>query len=449
MLEFIQEKLGKALSSLTGKGLLTEADVDAALRELRVSLLEADVALPAIKHLMTLVRERAVGEAVLKGANPGQQVVKIVYDALVELLGEGVALQLNAAPPAVILMCGLQGGGKTTTSGKLAKYLADTQKKRVMLASLDVYRPAAIEQLAILADKVGAQRFDHASSDVMVRAKAAMAEAKKSSVDVLIVDTAGRLAVDEALMAELVAVRDLVKPTASLLVADGQTGQVAVEVAKAFHEKIDLTGLVLTRMDGDARGGAALSVRHITGVPILFLGMGEGVGALEVFRPEGLAGRILGQGDVVALVQKMQNAAASEDGAKLEEKLMSGKQLDMNDLKKQMLMMKKMGGMSGMLDLLPGMGALKGKIDPSKVDDKLVIRQIAVIDSMTAAERKNPLILNAKRRIRIAKGCGLTVHDVNKVVKMHEQMNQMTKMMRSGQLQKMMAGMKGMKGMKR
>ncbi len=442
MLEFIQEKLGKALSSLTGKGLLTEADVDAALRELRVSLLEADVALPAIKHLMAAVRERAVGEAVLKGTNPGQQVVKIVYDALVELLGAETALALNATPPVVILMCGLQGGGKTTTSGKLAKLLQDTQKKRVMLASLDVYRPAAIEQLAILAEKTGAHSFTHDSTDVMVRAKAAMAEAKKLSMDVLIVDTAGRLAIDADMMAELEQVRDLVKPTASLLVADGQTGQVAVDVAKAFHEKISLTGLVLTRMDGDARGGAALSMRFITGVPILFLGTGEGVAALEAFRPEGLAGRILGQGDVVALVQKMQDAASSEDGAKLEQKMLSGKSLDMNDLKKQMLMMKKMGGMSGMLDMLPGMGALKGKIDPSKVDDKIIIRQVAVIDSMTAQERKNPSVLNAKRRIRIAKGCGLTVHDVNKVMKMHEQMNQMTKMMRSGQLQKMMRSFK-------
>lgn len=445
MLEFIQEKLGKALAGLTGKGLLTEADVDAALRELRVSLLEADVALPAIKHLMATVRERAVGEAVLKGANPGQQVVKIVYDALVELLGEAAPLTLNVAPPAVILMCGLQGGGKTTTSGKLAKWLQESQKKRVMLASLDVYRPAAIEQLSILAEKSGAVDFVHDSMDVMVRAKAALVAAKKQSVDVLIVDTAGRLAVDENLMAELENVRDLVKPAASLLVADGQTGQIAVEVAKAFHERIALTGLVLTRMDGDARGGAALSMRHITGVPIVFLGMGEQLGALEAFRPDGLAGRILGQGDVVALVQKMQTAAASEDGAKLEQKLMSGKSLDMNDLKKQMLMMKKMGGMSGMLDMLPGMGALKGKLDASKVDDNVIKHQIAVIDSMTAAERKNPIILNAKRRIRIAKGCGLTVHDVNKVVKMHEQMNQMTKMMKSGKLQQMMAQMKGRK----
>lgn len=437
MLEFIQEKLGKALAGLTGKGLLTEADVDAALRELRVSLLEADVALPAIKHLLGMVRERAVGEAVLKGANPGQQVVKIVYDALVELLGKETPLDLKAAPPAVVLMCGLQGGGKTTTTAKLAKWLKEAQKKSVYVASLDVYRPAAIEQLGILARQVGAGVLGSSSDDVAARAKAALKEAKAAGADVLILDTAGRLAIDEALMAELEKVRDLAKPVATLLVADGQTGQVAVEVAKAFHERIGLTGLVLTRMDGDARGGAALSMRFITGVPIVFLGMGEQVGALEAFRPDGLAGRILGQGDVVALVGKLQEAAAGEDSAKLEQKLMSGQKLDMNDMRKQFAMMKKMGGMAGLLEFLPGMGAMKGKLDATKMDGKVMARQMAMIDSMTPQERKNPLVLNAKRRLRIAKGSGVTVNDVNKLVKMHEQMNQMAKMMKSGALQKM------------
>jgi signal recognition particle subunit SRP54 len=438
MLEFIQEKLGKALAGLTGKGLLTEADVDAALRELRVSLLEADVALPAIKHLLATVRERAVGEAVLKGTNPGQQVVKIVYDALVELLGAAVPFEVKAAPPAVILLCGLQGGGKTTTAGKLAKWLKDTQKKTIYMASLDVYRPAAIEQLSTLAERVGVSVLHSDSRDVMVRAKAALAEGKKLSADIIILDTAGRLAIDEELMAELVKVRDLAKPAATLLVADGQTGQVAVEVAKAFNEQIGVSGLVLTRMDGDMRGGAALSMRFITGVPIVFAGVGEAVGALEPFRPDGLAGRILGQGDVVALVGKLQAAAEGEDGSKLEQKLLSGKSLDMNDLKKQFRMVSKMGGMAGMLDLLPGMGALKGKLNGAQMDPAVMKRQIAVIDSMTAAERKNPLLLNAKRRLRIAKGAGVTVNEVNKLVKMHEQMNQMTKMMRSGALQKMM-----------
>lgn len=438
MLEFIQEKLGKALAGLTSKGLLTEADVDAGLRELRVSLLEADVALGAIKHLMGVVRERAVGEAVLKGANPGQQVVKIVYDALVELLGAEAPLELKAAPPAVVLMCGLQGGGKTTTSAKLAKWLQETQKKKVFLASLDVYRPAAIEQLGMLAAQVEAGVLESSSEDVLVRAKAALKEAKAAGADVVILDTAGRLTVDDALMAELVKVRDFAKPAATLLVADGQTGQVAVEVAKAFHEQVGLTGLVLTRMDGDARGGAALSMRFVTGVPIVFLGMGEKVEALEVFRPDGLAGRILGQGDVVALVGKLQQASEGEDNAKLEQKLMSGQKLDMNDMRKQFSMMKKMGGMAGLMDFLPGAGALKGKLDASKLDGKVMTRQMAMIDSMTPQERKNPLVLNAKRRLRIAKGSGVTVNDVNKLVKMHEQMNQMTKLMKSGALQKML-----------
>lgn len=438
MFEYISEKLNKAFAGITGKGLLTEADVDGALRELRVSLLEADVALPAIKHLVGLVRERAVGESVLKGVNPGQQVVKIVYDALLELLGTEVKFEVRAAAPAVVLMCGLQGGGKTTTSAKLAKWLVETQKKSVFLASLDVYRPAAIEQLAVLGAKIGVPVLESASPDVMVRAKEALAAAKKASADVVILDTAGRTNVDADMMAELVKVKDFAKPAATVLVADGQTGQVAVEVAKSFHEAVPLTGLVLTRMDGDARGGAALSMRFITGVPILFLGMGEGVGAFEVFRPDGLAGRILGQGDVVALVSKVQAAVQGEDSAKIEQKLMSGAKLDFNDLKKQFLMMKKLGGMAGLLDLMPGAGALKSKIGAGKLDDKVMLRQVAIIDSMTPAERKNPLVLNARRRVRIAKGAGVQVSDVNKLVKMQEQMNQMAKMMRSGALGKMM-----------
>lgn len=437
MFEFIADKLNKAFSGITGKGLLTEADVDAALRALRVSLLEADVALPAIKHLVGLVRERAIGESVLKGVNPGQQVVKIVYDALLELLGQEVAFEVRAAAPAVVLMCGLQGGGKTTTSAKLAKWLMEGQKKSVYLASLDVYRPAAIEQLAVLAGKIGAQVLESDSTDVMVRAKEALAAAKKASADIVILDTAGRTNVDDEMMAELVKVKDFAKPAATILVADGQTGQIAVEVAQAFHAAVPLTGLVLTRMDGDARGGAALSMRYITGVPILFLGMGEAVGAFEVFRPEGLAGRILGQGDVVALVSKVQAAVAGEDNTRIEQKLLSGAKLDFNDLKKQFTMMKKLGGMAGLLDLMPGMGAIKNKLDTSKLDDKVVVRQVAIIDSMTPEERKNPLVLNARRRVRIAKGAGVQVADVNKLVKMHEQMNQMAKMMRSGALGKM------------
>ncbi|NBV54158.1 MAG: signal recognition particle protein [Proteobacteria bacterium] len=445
MFEFISEKLGKAMSFFSGKGLLTEADVDAGLRELRMSLLEADVALPAIKHLLGIVRERAVGEAVLKGVNPGQQIVKIVYDALLELLGSETKLELKGAAPQVILLCGLQGGGKTTTAGKLAKWLMDTRihgrKQTVMLASLDVYRPAAIEQLGILAEKVGALGFESDSDKVPVRAKAALAAAKKQGADVLILDTAGRTVVDAELMDELADVHALAKPSATLLVADGQVGQSAVEVAQAFHARVPLTGLVLTRMDGDMRGGAALSMRHITGVPILFLGLGEKLEAFEVFRPEGMAGRILGQGDVVALVQKVQAATQGEDSAKLEQKLLSGQALDMNDLKKQFAMMKRLGGMAGLLDLMPGMGSMKDKI-AGQVDDKMIARQIAVVDSMTPEERRKPMILNGKRRLRIAKGAGVTVQDVNKLVKMHEQMNQMAKMMRGGGLQKLLGRMR-------
>lgn len=439
MFDLIAEKLTKAFSSLTGKGLLTEADVDAALRELRVALLEADVALPAIKHLMETVRTRAVGEAVLKGVNPGQMVVKIVYDAMVELLGGPVpaTLALNVAPPAVILMCGLQGGGKTTTSGKLAKWLKEQQKKTVYLASLDVYRPAAITQLSLLATQCGVLVLESESTDVSTRLKLALEGAKKANADVVILDTAGRLTVDAGMMAELKQIAALAKPAATLLVADGQTGQVAVDVAKTFHAEVPLTGLVLTRMDGDARGGAALSMRYITGVPLLFMGMGEKLDALDVFRPEGVAGRILGQGDVVALVSKMQAAATPEDTAKLEQKFMSGQALDMNDLRKQIGMMKKMGGLKGMMDFMPGMGALKTKLGGAQMDEKVLSRQMAIIDSMTRQERKNPLVLNAKRRIRIAKGAGTDVAAVNKLVKMHEQMNQMAKMMRSGALQKM------------
>lgn len=443
MFDFLSEKLAKTFNALTGKGLLTEQDVDGALRELRVSLLEADVALPAIKHLLNLVRERAIGEAVLRGVNPGQQVVKIVYDTLLELLGEQVTLELKVAPPAVILLCGLQGGGKTTTAGKLAKWLKETQKKHVYMASLDVYRPAAIEQLRVLGQRVGVPVLESDSSDVKTRTRTALAEAKKTSADVIILDTAGRLAIDEDLMTELDMVAGLSSPAATILVADGQTGQSAVDTARAFNDRVPLTGLVLTRMDGDARGGAALSMRFVTGVPILFLGLGEAVEALQAFRPDGLAGRILGQGDVVALVQKMQDAGKGEDTAKLEQKFMRGDTMDFDDLKKQLSMMKKMGGMAGMLDLLPGAGALKGKLDASKLNDRSVLRQIAIIDSMTPLERKNPLLLNAKRRIRIAKGAGVTVNDINKLVKVQEQMNQMAKMMKSGKLQKMMGKMPG------
>lgn len=442
MFTFLADKLQTAFQSLTGKGLLTEADVDAALRELRLSLLEADVALPAIKHLLAGVRARAVGQDVLKGINPGQQVVKIVYDEMVALLGDTGELTLNAAPPVVVLLCGLQGSGKTTTAGKLAKWLADKHKKKVFLASLDVYRPAAIEQLATVAQRVGVPVLESDSSDVPTRTKQAIKAAEQALADVLILDTAGRGDVDEALLAELAAVYKLAKPANTLLVADAQMGQAAATVANAFKQTVPLTGLVLTRLDGDARGGAMLSMRHETGVPLLFVGLGEGLDKLEPFRAEGMAGRILGQGDVVSLVQKVQDAVSEDDAASLQAKLMSGQGFDMNDIKKQIGMMRKMGGMGMMLDLLPGMGQLRKQIDQSKLDPKLLNRQVAVIDSMTAAERKNPNLLNARRRQRIAAGAGVDVASVNKIVKMHEQLNQVAKLIKKGGI----SGLMGMLG---
>lgn len=445
MFDFLAEKLQGALKSLTGKGLLTEADVDAALRELRLGLIEADVALPAIKHLLANVREKAVGQDVLKGVNPGQQVVKIVYDGLVELLGEGGELAFNAAPPVVIVLCGLQGSGKTTTAGKLAKWLSDKAKKKVMLASLDVYRPAAIEQLATVAGQVGVPVLESASQKPLERTKQALAEAKKGLADVLILDTAGRGDVDEALLKELAEIHKLSTPLHTLLVADAQMGQAASGVAKAFKGTVPLTGLVLTRLDGDARGGAVLSVRHETGVPVVFVGMGEGLDKLEPFRADGVAGRILGQGDVVSLVQKVQEAVSEDEAMSLQTKLMSGAGFDMNDIKKQIGMMKRMGGMGMLMDLMPGMGALKKQVDASKLDPKVLNRQIALIDSMTPAERKNPNLLNAKRRVRIATGAGQKVEDLNKLMKMHEQLNTVAKMMRKGGIQ----GLMGMLGGRR
>lgn len=441
MLDFISTKLQNALKSLTGKGRLTEADVDATLRELRLGLIEADVALPAIKHMLANVRAKAVGQDVLTGVNPGQQVVKIVYDELVALLGEGGELTLTGAPPVVILMCGLQGSGKTTTSGKLAKYLQEKLKKKVYLASLDVYRPAAIEQLATVAQRVGVPVLENDSDKPLERTKQALAAAKKGLADVLILDTAGRSDVNAELLDELAAIHKLAKPAHTVLVADAQMGQMAVSVANAFKETVPLTGLVLTRLDGDARGGAALSLRHQTGVPIQFIGMGEALDKLEPFRAEGLAGRILGQGDVVSLVQKVQDAVSEDEAMSLQTKLMEGHGFDMSDIKKQLLFMKKLGGFSMLMDLMPGMGALKDKVDSSKLDPKILLRQVAVVDSMTPAERKDPSILNAKRRQRIAAGAGVKVEDVNKLVKMHEQLNMVAKAMKKGGLQGLMSMM--------
>ncbi len=430
MFDQLSGRLKKTFDRLTSRGLLTELDVEDACREIRIALLEADVALPVIKRFMLIVKEKAVGDKVLSAVSPGQQIIKIVNDALVDIFGEGEELNLATQPPAIIMMVGLQGSGKTTTTGKLAKLLKDKQNKKVLLASLDIYRPAAQAQLQTLAERVGVGSVEIiAKQKPLEITKRAIKQAKQEGYDVLFLDTAGRTEIDDDLMAELTAVKNLANPIETMLIADSLTGQVAVKVADTFNTKIGITSISLTRMDGDGRGGAALSMREVTGKPIKFVGMGEGMGALEVFRPESVANRILGMGDIVSLVEKVQEAASEEDMADMEEKFMSGKGMNLNDLRKQLKMMQKMGGLSSMMGLIPGMGKFKDKIDPSKIDDKAIVHQIAVIDSMTPLERKNPAILNAKRRKRIAGGAGVTVNVVNKLIKSHLQMGKMMKKM--------------------
>ena len=448
MFDQLSGKLKGVFDKITARGRLTEADVDEALRGVRVALLEADVALPAIKAFMVRVREEAVGEKVLKSVKPSEQIIKVVHDGLVEVLGEAEDLNLKAQPPAVILMAGLQGSGKTTTTAKLAKYLKDKQRKKVLVASVDIYRPAAQEQLAVMADRAEVDSLEIvADQKPLAITKRAIKEAKKGGYDVLFIDTAGRHDIDQDMMDELEAIKKETNPSETLLVADGLTGQVAVDIADAFNKKVGTTGIVLTRMDGDGRGGAALSMRHVTGCPIKFLGTGENLDGLQKFDPERLAGRILDMGDIVEMVEKAQAAVSEEDAAAMQEKMMSGK-FNLADMKKQMKMMQKMGSLSDIMGMMPGMGKMKDKIDPSKLDDKMVVRQIAVIDSMTPLERRNPQILNAKRRKRIAAGAGLGVQDVNKLIKSHAQMQSaMKKLKKMGGMGALMGMMKGKKGM--
>ncbi len=444
MFDQLSGKLKTVFDNLSGRGRLSESDVDEALRGVRLALLEADVALPVIKHFMEEVREQAVGESVLKAVKPSEQIIKIVHDGLVNVLGTGEDLNLRMQPPAVILMSGLQGSGKTTTTAKLAKRLKEKDNKRVMLASLDIYRPAAQEQLAVVAKRVGVDSLAIIEGQIPTDiTKRAITEAKKNGYDVLILDTAGRHEIDQTMMDELLAVKKIAAPAETLLVADGLTGQVAVDIATAFNDKIGVTGIILTRMDGDGRGGAALSMREVTGQPIKFLGMGEGLDALTPFEPERLAGRILGMGDVVELVEKAQQVVSEEEAEAMQEKMMSGK-FNLLDLKKQIQAMQKMGSLSDLMGMMPGMGAMKDKVDPSKLDDKMLVRQIAAIDSMTKIERLNPHILNAKRRKRIAAGAGISVNDVNKLIKsfetMQTAMKRIKKMGGLGALANMMGG---------
>lgn len=426
MFDTLAEKLSGVFDRLARRGALTESDVDTAMREIRIALLEADVALPVVKDFVAKVREQAVGQAVVKSVTPSQMVVKIVNDALVETLGgENAALDLNAPAPVPVLMVGLQGSGKTTTSAKLALRLKK-DKKRVLLASLDVYRPAAQEQLAQLGKQI-----DVAVLPVIVGEKPkaiaarAMAEAKKG-YDVVILDTAGRLHIDLDMMAEVAEVRALVNPHETLLVVDALAGQDAANIAREFNEKIGITGIVLTRIDGDSRGGAALSMRAVTGRPIKFLGAGEKVEALEPFHPDRLAGRILGMGDVVSLVETATEKMDKDEAERVAKRMMDGR-FDLNDLLSQLRQMQKMGDLKGLLGLIPGMGKFKAQIDAAKIDDKVFKRQEAIILSMTPRERRNPDIIKASRKKRIADGCGLTVQEVNKLLKQYDQMADMMK----------------------
>lgn len=430
MFESLTNRLGGIFDGLKGRGVLREEDVTEALRMIRVALLEADVALPVARDFVEQVKAEAVGEKVIRAVKPGQQVVKIVHDQLIKTLGhEETALNLNVAPPAVILMAGLQGSGKTTTAGKLAKFLKDKQRKKVLLASLDIYRPAAQEQLDVLAKKtdVGSLPIVKGESAVKIT-KRALETARLEGYDVLILDSAGRLSIDEALMQELAGVRDLAKPADILLVADALTGQDAVNTAKNFNERIGITGIVLTRVDGDSRGGAALSMRAVTGKPIKFLGMGEQMDALQAFDAERIAGRILDMGDIVALVEKAHENIEIDDARKVAEKMAKGK-FDLSDFLSQLKQMKKMGGLSGLMGFMPGMGKLKGLMENANVDDSILKKQEAIILSMTLKEREKPELLNASRRKRIAAGSGTTVQEVNKLLKQFQDMQTMMKRM--------------------
>jgi signal recognition particle subunit SRP54 len=432
MFESLQSRLSGVFGKLRGRGALSEADVDAALAEVRTALIEADVALPVVKDFIDQVRPRAIGENVIRSVTPGQQVVKIVHDVLIETLGQENAALNIGSPPAPILMVGLQGSGKTTTSAKLGLLLQTKDKKRVLMASLDTSRPAAMEQLRVLGEQAGIATLPIvAGQGPLDIAKRALASAKVGGYDAVILDTAGRQHVDEQLMAEIASIKALVNPHETLLVADALTGQDAVNIAKSFHDRVTVTGIILTRVDGDGRGGAALSMRSVTGAPIKFLGAGEKLDALEPFHPARVAGRILDMGDVVSLVEKASETLDRHEAEKIAAKMKKG-QFDMNDLKAQLNQMKKLGGMKGVLGMLPGVGKIKDQLDAAGLDDKILTRQEAIIQSMTKQERSDPDVINGSRRKRIAAGAGVEVSEVNKLLKMHRQMADMMKKMGKG-----------------
>jgi signal recognition particle subunit SRP54 len=448
MFENLSTRLGTVFDRLRGRGALSEADVGEAMREIRIALLEADVALPVVKDFVTRVRERAVGQDVIKSVTPGQMVVKIVHDELVAVLGAETSELIMGGPPTVILMAGLQGSGKTTTSAKLARRLRLRERKKVLLASLDTQRPAAQHQLEVLAKQVEVTGLPIVQGQKPLEiASRALETARREGYDVLILDTAGRLSIDESLMAELVQVRDLARPHETLLVADSLTGQDAVNTARIFHERVGITGIVLTRMDGDARGGAALSMRHVTGRPIKLVGMGEKLDALEPFHPERVAARILDMGDVVSLVEKAAETVDRDEAERLAKKLQKGR-FDLSDLRSQLEQMRKMGGMKSILAKLPGVQKMQKQLAEANIDEKMIGRQCAIIDSMTRAERRNADLINASRKRRIATGSGTTVQEINRLLKQHRQMSDMMKKVKKmggmANLQQMLGGGRGL-----
>ena len=442
MFEALSDRLGQVFDRLKGKGSLSEGDVNAAMREVRIALLEADVAVDVVKSFIDGVKERAIGQEVTKSVTPGQQVIKIVNDNLIEMLGKEPAwIELNAVPPVPILMVGLQGSGKTTTAAKIASRLTRRDKKKVLMASLDVTRPAAREQLRVLGEQIEVSTLPIAEGETAVSiAKRAMTASRLQGYDVVILDTAGRVTIDQGLMNEIKQVSEITKPAETILVADALTGQDAVTTAKNFHQNVGVTGIVLTRMDGDSRGGAALSMRSVTGVPIKAVGTGEKLENLEDFHPERVAGRILGMGDVVSLVEKAAETIEVEEAEKIALKMQKG-QFDFNDMLKQLQQVSKMGGLGGVLAMLPGVGKLQKQMANVGVDDKSIARQVAIIQSMTAQERKTPKLLNASRKRRVASGSGTTAQEINRLIKQQMEMGRMMKKVGK------MGGLKGLGGL--
>ena len=445
MFDNLTDRLSKTIKNLRGQGRLTEANIKDALRDVRMALLEGDVALPVVKDFIERVRERAEGQEVTRSLSPGQMLVKVVNDELVHMMGDvNDELNLSVQPPAVILMAGLQGSGKTTSTGKLARMLKERHKKTVLVASCDIYRPAAIEQLQTLASEVEAEFFPSSSDQDPVRiATDAISHARKHHLDVVIIDTAGRLHIDDEMMSEIRRLHEAVQPVETLFVVDSMTGQDAANTARTFNDVLPLTGIILTKADGDSRGGAALSIRAITGKPIKFIGVGEKTAALEPFHPDRIASRILGMGDVLSLVEEAEQKVDKQQVARLASKISKGKGFDMNDFRDQLEQMLNMGGLAGMMDKLPGMGNMPKN---AMMDDKQVHHMKDIINSMTQHERSFPAIIKGSRRRRIAAGSGTQVQDVNRLLKQHLQMQKMMKKMSKGGMGKMMRGMKGLKG---